>query len=563
MSNHVGPEGNETSGAVLGRSIGRRTLIRALALGGGSLALGASLIGCSSDAAGAPSGSSSPGGTGGASTPPAGTGGTSGGASAPAGGTPTMGGKLTIGIASSLADFDPYNHLAVNFPMMATLYSYLITYDDDYQPHPDLATKWTIADDHLSATITLRDTVFHDGSPVTGQDVVAGITRALDPKLGLSEAATASIIKTATAPDEHTVKLEFTGPTAESRILDFMYWFPVVQASKNTPEQLKQTGAGSGPFMLDSYSPGDSLVLKKNPHYYDSPKPYLDELQFRFFDTKDALVSALRGGSVDGALAVDARYNNQLKDQYTVVQGAPGALITLFRLNPLQAPFDNKLVRQAVARSIDRERLIKEVQGGLGQPVYTSFPPNSAGFDAALLQKYGFDLDAAKALLEQSGGGKSAKVIVDSADQATTSALLIIKEDLAKIGFELTLDPMDATTVNAKYLEGSEQCVIRASSNAYSSPTGITQDSGFRLANNALWKDQIPQDYQDAIAALTAAATPEAVQAATAQLNTVLTDESWAIGMYTQVNLSAMDSKIKGFTRSPADHPVFTEVYVA
>lgn len=541
--------------------INRRSMFKYLAVTGGAAALGL-VASCSADHSGqggtSTSGAASgTGGGSGASSPAASSGQTTGS------GAPSHGGSLTVGIGSSLADFDPYNHLAVNFPMMASLYSYLITYDDKYQPSPDLATAWKMADDKQSADITLRETTFHDGSPVTADDVVKGIERALDPKLGISETATASIIKKATASSNNVVHLEFVAPTAESRFLDFMYWFPVIQGSKNSAEALQKAPAGSGPFMLDSYSPGVSLTMKRNPHYYQSGEPYLDQLTVRFFDNNDAVVTALRGRSIAGALALDARFNSELKDDYTVVQGAQGGLIDLFRMNPLTPPFDNKMVRQAIARAIDRDRIIKQVQGGVGQPVYTSFPPNNPAFSEDDMKKVAFDLDAAKQLLTQSGGKMSGTVDVASSDAAATNALLIIKEDLGTIGFELTLNTMDQTTVNSNYLAGKEQSVVRASSNAYASPVGITQDSGFRLANNALWKDELPADYKDAIAALEAAATDDEVRTATDKLNAVLIDEAWVAGMYTLITLDVFDKTVTGYERTPANHPVFAKVQVS
>ncbi|MEV0714320.1 ABC transporter substrate-binding protein [Asanoa sp. NPDC050611] len=512
----------------------RRTLLRGLAAAGGLAALGPILAACGGDDSGDGGG----------------------------GGAPSRGGKLTVGIGTPLTDFDPYNHLAVNFPMMATLYSYLITYDDQYKPTPDLAAEWSLAADNLSATIKLRDTVFHDGSPVTAQDVIAGIKRAQDPKTGISQAATSSIIKEATAGDDTTVKLTFVKPTAEARFLDFMYWFPVVQASRNDAAKLKQEAGGSGPFTLSSYAPGDRMLFKRNEKYYAQGRPYLDELEIRFFDSQDSLVSALRAGSVGGALALDARYISQLQSGFNVVKGAPGALINLFRMNPLKAPFDNKLVRQAVARAIDRDRLIKEVQNGVGAPVYTSYPPNALGFDASLLDTFAFDLDAAKQLLDSSGGQKAAVATVASADKASVSALLIIQEDLKKIGFDLQLETVDTATVNSRYLEGSLQCVVRASSNAYSSPMGVAQDSAFRLANNVLWKDELPPAYVAAVAQLDKAASSAEVDAATKAVSAVLTDESWAVGMYTVNALSVFDKSVQGFARNPADHPVFTDAYL-
>lgn len=136
----------------------RRSVLRGLLVAGGTAALTSGMAACGGDDGGAEPGT---------------------GAEPDANGEPPEGGgKITVGVTGDLADFDPFNHLLTNFPIMNTMYSYLIDYDDDFQPHPDLAEEWEIAEDGSSVEIKLREARFHDGSPVTAADVIAEIGRA-------------------------------------------------------------------------------------------------------------------------------------------------------------------------------------------------------------------------------------------------------------------------------------------------------------------------------------------------------------------------------------------------
>ncbi|TDD93842.1 ABC transporter substrate-binding protein, partial [Jiangella asiatica] len=201
------------------------------------------------------------------------------------------------------------------------------------------------------------------------------------PEAGFTQTGPASFISTATAVDERTVQLAFTEPTPEGLVLDWMSGFPLVPAASNTPATLETEPSGSGPFLLDTFERDRRLVLTKNPDHWNSEQPRLDEIEVRFFRDDEALVAALEAGDVDSAAYIPPRHAERLESRFTLVQG--GGRMDIFFMNGSIPPFDNKALRQAVARAIDRERIIEQVRFGLSEPIYAPFMPSSPAFDPA------------------------------------------------------------------------------------------------------------------------------------------------------------------------------------
>ncbi|MGP3963887.1 ABC transporter substrate-binding protein [Nonomuraea sp. 3N208] len=459
-------------------------------------------------------------------------------------------GKLTLG-TTKIMQFDPY---VTNTDIhIHAFYTYLVDYPTDgtYKAIPAGAEKWEFAADHASVTLTLREAKFHSGAAVSAADVVAGIKRAQNPDTAFTLAQPSAFIATATAVDDRTVRVDFKAPTPEALVIDWMFAFPLIPADKNTPKQLEHQPAGSGAFRLGEFQRNQRLTLTKNPDFYDAGKPYLNEVEYRFFTDEDALVAALESGSVDGAAYIGFRHSERLKDRFTLVKGS--GRMTLFFMNATIPPFDNKLLRQALARAIDRERIIKQVNFGIGDPIYTAFMPPSPAFDPAYLDSHGFDLDAAAAMLEQSGGARKATAGVTSGSPSV-EVLQIIQADLKKIGFELEIAPQEEAAYLEALFASKLQCTVAAQPNNLQSPSLIARGRQMLPGKeNTTFREKVPPAYVEAVAAAGSAITPEDQKAAYAALNKVLAEESWAIGISTQPSLFALDKRITGLATDPRD----------
>jgi len=485
---------------------------------------------------------------GGGSSPAAG----GGGGSTGSGGS---GGQLTLGTSLPLVSFDPYNGIDQNYVIQHTLYSYLITYDKNRKPVPDLATSWTFAPDNTSVTIHLRAANFSDGTPVTASDVIAGVKRAQNPDTGMTQTGVAKFIASVTAQGEQTVVVKFKQPTAPETVLDWMFFFPIVEASHDNPTYLQNHAAGSGPFVLQSYSPNNSLVLAKNPHYYNPAEPKLQSVTVKFFNDQSSMAAALQFGQLNAAQFVDYNLLGQLKNQFNIVTGSPDAETMIFYLNPTLAPFNVAACRQAVMRAVDRTAIMKVVQGGQGYPVPGPFTPGSAGYNASLLNTNGFDLAAAKAGIAAHCATKSATAVVQPNPPGVQQALEIIQKDLASAGFTLNLQPQDSATFITQLHAGKTQSAMYPTVNPFLSLSSLTTNRGFSpLSDNYWWgKTGAPAQYVKAAEQAEAAVTPAQITAAAAAFNTALVDQAWATGVYTEANHFVLNKNVSGFLTNPAD----------
>lgn len=477
---------------------------------------------------------------------------------------PVTGGTLTLGVGRPLQDFDPYQGANQNYIIARTLYSNLISYSADLKPEPDLATQWTLAEDNLSVTITLRDTLFADGSPLTADDVVAGIKRAQDPEIAFTQRGVAEFIASATAIDPHTVRVDFARPTGEDRVLDWMFYFPVVKAANNNPEFLKTGAAGSGPFMVSSYSPGTELILVRNPNYYQQGKPYLDEVDYRFFTDQDGLVAALQSGDVDGTVWQELRYDQQLAQDFKLIDGSLSAQTQLLYVNPVMPPFDDVDCRRAVFQAIDRETIRRAVQGDVGVTVPGPFPPNSPAYQDSLDNQVSFDIEAAKTGIAEHCATKTATAAV-SPSTGVATILTIAQANLAEAGFDLQLETMDNATFLSLVRKGGVQMGSFPTVNPFRSIASLATNRGFSGGEANYWwiGKGAPADYDASLEAVRSALTPEQLAAANKQFNEALLNNIWTIGLYTLIDRAAMNPKVNDFQFALGSQLVLNDTYIA
>lgn len=463
-------------------------------------------------------------------------------------------GRLRLG-TTEIMQFDPYQ---TNSSLhVHTFYTYLVDYADGYRPRPAGAESWAFADDHRSITLTLREGRFHSGAAITADDVVAGVARAKDPAAAFTMAEPSAFLDSATALDRRTVRLDFTAPAPKALVMDWMVAFPLVPARDNSPETLAERPSGSGPFRLASFTRDQSLVLRRNPAFWDPARPRLDTVEFRFFRDEDSLVSALESGDVDGACYLALRHAGRLRERFGALPGQ--GRMDLFFMNATRPPFDNRGLRQALARAVNRERVIDHVRFSLGEPIYTAFMPDSPAFDPAYLHSHGYDLGAAEALLRASGGAREATAGVGD-EPGAIEILQILQADFARIGFRLTIEPMEQTAFLDELFGGRLQCCVAAQPSNLQSPSLVARGRQMLpTEDNVLLGSAVPDAYQEAVERSRTAVSPQAQRAANARLNEVLVEEAWAVGIATRPSLAAFDDGVSGLALDARDLLVLTD----
>ena len=327
-------------------------------------------------------------------------------------------------------------------------YDRLVQYDDKMQPQPMLAESFDVAADATQIRFTLRKGVqFHSGRELTSDDVKWNLLRVRDPKLGVAQLATQSAwFTTIDTPDKYTVVLKTDQP--RPFMFDFFEYFNILdQESKQAPDgDLKVIG--TGPFIWQEYRQGESARLVKNPNYWRSGRPYLNELDIAFLSDQQAAVVAFEAGQFDMIappvrdavrLGQNASYHLQANEQ--------SGRHYLLAVNTTMPPGDSKPIRQALSYALDRKRIAEQVLLNAGAvPHALPWPKGGPAYDAAKDQTYAFDPDKAKSLL----GGQTdvpVEITVNAATADTVSMAQIYQADLQKAGFKSTIKSMDGNAI--------------------------------------------------------------------------------------------------------------------
>jgi oligopeptide transport system substrate-binding protein len=339
---------------------------------------------------------------------------------------------LNMPFSNSISDiktFDPA--LSTDGPSIAAIdlvFTGLVQFNDKLQVQPQEAASYSQASDGLTWTFRLKPNLkFSDGTPLTSQDVVYSIDRALQPAtkstvgpiyLALikdSDKLVAGKIKTIIGdslmtPDPSTVVI--VANKKASYFLDALVYSTSYTVEKSLVDKYGTSfidhlneGGGDGPFKVQSYTHGTNIVFVPNPDYYGA-KPQLTKLTYPFYKQSDTVYKAYEAGQVDysGVPSADLASAKLLpNNQYSLV---PQLWINYYAMNYLVKPFDNIHIRQAFALSVDKDLIAQSVWKNTLIPTNHIVPQGMPGYNPNLTGPDGVastkgDTTKAKALFQQ------------------------------------------------------------------------------------------------------------------------------------------------------------------
>src|SRR6266702_2557550 len=366
--------------------------------------------------------------------------------------TPKRGGVLRMSVDQAASVIHPM--LArVNPEYLVTelLYSNLTRLKPDMTLEPDLAISWEPNATLTEWTFKLRPGVtFHDGSPLTADDVVATINALLDPKTASPGRTNVGPIKEVTAIEPLTVKFTLTGAYADLPVALTYLNARIVPAKVIAGDlaSLSTTANGTGPFKLASYEPDRRIVVERKPAYYDPARPYLDRIELLVYPDRTAEASAMISGEIDLLLTTTpGEYERLVKADGVKALRTPSGQFLNINLGCDQKPFNDVRVRQALALAVDREATVGFVAGGYGTP----------GNDTPLSSAYHFykniplkkpDIDKAKKLLAAAGYPNGIDLTLVASDRPSTRTQLgvAVREMAAAAGFRINVQTMPHAT---------------------------------------------------------------------------------------------------------------------
>ncbi|ANH37624.1 Nickel-binding periplasmic protein precursor [Nocardioides dokdonensis FR1436] len=363
------------------------------------------------------------------------------------GGEPTVGGTLRVGAPEDLDALDPH---AVRGETGSTwgamVYETLVGVDQASNPAPGIAESWEVSEDGLTYTFQLDDATFHDGSPVTSEDVVWNYERIAKPESGASQQAFFAQIDEMQTPDEKTLVIDLAAPNAAFLSVLGIQGRAGIQSPDNFDGDEMVAHIGSGPFTWESYTPNNRLILARYADYWGEPA-YIEEVELRILPDDNARLQALSSGELDLAFGLDsAQAEASAASGAFELQTDSQNRGNFFAINTTKAPFDNVDVRRAMQLAVSREDIAAAGWGGFAEPTNQPFDAESPWFVESDYPVTA-DLDEAKRLIQEAGAeGTEVEVLVWDALGSEQEAQ-IVASAWTEIGLEPKLTKVDITTI--------------------------------------------------------------------------------------------------------------------
>lgn len=384
---------------------------------------------------------------------------------------PKQGGSMIVTYKDDVSTLDPaIGYDWQNWSMIKSLFDGLM----DYKPGtteltPDLAKDFTVSEDGLTYTFTLRDDVkFHNGRPMTAKDVKYSLDRVVRPETQSPGAGFFDSIKGFEAVssgaadslegvevvDDHTVRFHLSRPDApflHKLALNFAHVVPQEEVEKYGADFGKHP-VGTGAYKMTDWTLGQHIVFERNQDYYHEGLPRLDKITFEV--GQEPVVAALRlqrgeidiaGDGIPPAKFLEIVQDPEYKDLIIKGEQLHTGYVTM---NTQMPPFDDARVRKAVNMAINKDRIVRIINGR-ATPANQPLPPLMPGY-AESYEGYPYDPEAAKALLAEAGHGDgfATELFVSNTDPQPRIAQAI-QQDLAQIGIKADIKSLAQANVIA------------------------------------------------------------------------------------------------------------------
>lgn len=435
-----------------------------------------------------------------------------------------VGGTVTLPLGDSPPTFLYYAQIDNNTQTLTQqVFDSLVEFNlETYALEPALAESWEVSEDGTVYTFHLRQGVtWHDGVPFTAEDVVFTYEQIItNPEARAGDAAQFTYTVEGETRyvsfevvDEHTVTMTLPAPSAAFLLQQRFFILPKHKLLRYTVEGGSTAGeinnawptdgplsdvVGTGPFMYDSYVPGQKVGLVRNPNYWKvdangTQLPYAEALDYLVVRGTEAQVAQFLAGNIDqmnisGAQFPDFKSRELAGAGFTVVSspalfGSPPHLAFNFD-DPdpdLARVFSDVRFRRAMEYAVDRQRVIDDVYNGLAEIPGTPTAPADGTFyqDTKHLMNM-FDLDAAAAALDELGltdtDGNGVRNVAPGKDlefslgynvdsTTFTDIATILQNDFAKIGVKANLQGIQGSALLSTGLAGDYQAIIVALGN--------------------------------------------------------------------------------------------------
>jgi peptide/nickel transport system substrate-binding protein len=389
------------------------------------------------------------------------------------GGTPTKGGTLRVASVMPAAAINPLTVADSGGLAMLNQTGEFLVFDSNLKLalQPMLAVSWKPNKDGSVWTFTLRQGVkFHNGAPMTADDVVYTFKQLSDPKIASNALSTFAGVLTPAGVKKvnaSTVQFHLEAPNGNFPYFVSSDNYNAIIVPKGTDfAKWQKTFVGTGAFKLGSYTQNVGATFVPNPNYWGT-KALLTGTSFKFYSSQQPMILALQGNDVDViAQFVPAGATSLLNNSSYKIIKLKSANHRELSMRNDQAPFNDARVRQAVALSLDRTGMVAALLNGFGS-VANDYPlgPRYPSTDPTVPQRTQ-NISMAKQLLSAAGHPSINTTLLTEEYEEISQLAQVIKQDAAKIGVNINLKIETqtqyygkATYGNSDWLDGTMSLV--------------------------------------------------------------------------------------------------------
>jgi len=373
--------------------------------------------------------------------------------------------SLNLAIPSDITTIDPALSTDVNSgQILSKIYEKLLNFDDNLNLIPDLAETFEVSADCTEFKFILKKNVkFSDGETVlTSKTVKESFERVINPKttspkanifdklVGYEEFMTgkADNVTGISISGEYEVKLKIKQPFAP-----FLFNLTMVAASIVSVHGTDILG--TGPFLISQKSNGAKMVLKKNANYYQADKVFIDEIIYKIIHDEKTQISEFQIGNLDILNLSTVNVKNFLSANSSKfnIHKQPKLNVYYIAFNAGKSIFSEK-VRKAMNYAINKEEIIKALMDNTMITSKGPFPPALNTFDSAATG-YPYDPEKAKQLLKEDNAQNLKFDLYFKSSQEIEDIMILIKEDLKKVGIDVTLKKMEWAALKSEIVKGN------------------------------------------------------------------------------------------------------------
>src|SRR5690625_75449 len=369
--------------------------------------------------------------------------------------TASESGELVVDLASDPVSLDPHaandgNSLYV----MNAMYDTLVAWDTDLELQPALAESLEQIEDTIWEAKIREDVTFHDDSELNADVVKANLDRILDPAMGSPLAFLFDMIESVEVIDAYTVHITTEYPFSALPLHlahpgGHMISLESIEADQEAIEKgddpfasVNEQPVGTGYFKYEERENGEFITLVKNENYWGD-EAQVDSVTFKVVPEDLTRIAELETGEADIIYPVNANDIEQIdNNDGTHVKQSESASLSYVGMNTEQEPFDDPLVRRAVAMAIDNEPIIEGVTDGVALPAAGPLAPTVFGYSDELTP-IEQDVEEASELLAEAGYEDGFTATIATNDRTTSDIAEIIQSQLNEIGIELDIEMME------------------------------------------------------------------------------------------------------------------------